>query len=27
MTLAKETKLPILNSIPRSGWDVRYGLW
>ena len=22
-----EIKLPILNSILRSGWDVRYGLW
>ena len=22
-----EIKMPILNSILRSGWDVRYGLW
>ena len=22
-----EIKLPILNSILRSGWDVRYGMW
>ncbi len=22
-----EIKLPILNSILRSGWDVRYGIW
>ena len=22
-----EIKLPILNSILRSGWKVRYGMW
>jgi hypothetical protein len=23
----KEIKVPIMNSILRSGWDLRFGIW